>query len=504
MNARLTALLGVLPTPLLVLGSAHELYLRNQRELDGAVSVLVPFWLGAAAVAGLGAVLTALARRPWARVALVAYHAAGAAFLVYAFLRASSWGGHLAAWVLDQTAGALFVLAAYLAVVALFARRDPRAIAAPLALFGLVLLAQEAFRMGGRLSPDPGAAAAGGPPDLGPADARLPNVYHLVLDAFQPDLFDRVWPADAPLDGFVYFRGARALFGATAASMSSTFLSRRQPGPGRLDEALASPDALPLRLRAAGYRTVGYLPPRIYPDHDRAFDAVVWHGATLPPADAAALHRSLFARLWLATMLPTGPVDRLLGKNLFGLRADDMRDLRNQRMSTVTQPMVTLISFERFLREEPELPAAGRYTLVHLLVPHNPFVLTGDCGRGDAYKGTDALAQSECAARVLRRFLDRLRELGRLQDSVVLVHSDHGSNVRFENGVLVPTEHDHPALWLLKTAGAVGPLARRTEEVSLVDLTPTLLHAVGLPQRPSYEGRPLLGEPSTAGRTVTP
>jgi hypothetical protein len=489
---RTTLLLSVLPTPLLVLASAHELYLRNQRELDGAVSVLVPFWLGAAAVAALGAVLTALSRRGWARAALVAYHVAGAAFLVYSLLRASSWGGHLAAWVLDQTAGALFVLAVYGAAVALFARHDPRAIAKPLALFAAVLLAQEAFRLGTRLAPAAGAAAPGAAPDLGATDPRLPNVYHLVLDGFQPDLFDHVWPNDAALDGFVYFRGARALYDATAPSMSSTFLSRRPSPPDFMSEALASPDSLPARLRTAGYRSVGYLPPAVYPEHARVWDAVVWHGATLPPAAAAELHRSLFARLWLATTLPTGPVDRLLGKNLFGLAADDMRDLRNQRLSTLTQPIVTLLSFERFLRDEPQLPAAGRYTLVHLLVPHNPFVLTADCSQRDVRRGTDALAQSGCAALVMRRFLDRLRELGRMQGSVVLVQSDHGSNVRIEDGALVATEHDQSALWLLKTHGASGPLVRRDEQVSLLDLTPTLLQVMGLPLRPSYEGRPLL------------
>ncbi len=489
---RLALLFAVLPTPLIPLGSAHELYLRNQRELDGAVSVLVPFWLAAAAVAVLGAGLTALAGRTWARVALVAYHAAGATFLVCAFLRASTWGEHLAAWALDQTAGAVLVLAAYAALVTVAARRDPRTIAAPLALFAAVLLAQEALRLGRRLEPAPRARPPAAAPDPGPTDPRLPNVYHVVLDAFQPDLFDRVWPDDAPLDGFVYFRGARALFGATAPSMSSTFLSRRQPGPGGIPEALAAPDALPALLRAAGYRTVGYLPPSVYGEHPQAWDAVVWHEGTLPPAAAADLHRALFARLWLATTLPTGPVDRWFGKNPFGLSADDMRDLRNQRLSTVTQPLVTLISFDRFLGDEPSLPGTGRYTLVHLLLPHNPFVLTADCGQGDVRRGTDALAQSACAALVLRRFLDRLRELDRLRDSVVLVQSDHGSNVRFEQGVLVPTENDHPALWLLKPQGAPGALVRRDEAVSLVDVTPTLLQVLGLAPAPRHEGRPRL------------
>jgi hypothetical protein len=33
---------------------------------------------------------------------------------------------------------------------------------------------------------------------------------------------------------------------------------------------------------------------------------------------------------------------------------------------------------------------------------------------------------------------------------------------------------------------------RRDEEVSLVDVTPTVLQVLGLPQAPGYEGRPRL------------
>ena len=69
-RSRIVSLLSVLPTPLLVLGSAHELYLRNQQELDGVSGVLVPFWGGAGVAVALGLALVALAHRAWARTAL--------------------------------------------------------------------------------------------------------------------------------------------------------------------------------------------------------------------------------------------------------------------------------------------------------------------------------------------------------------------------------------------------------------------------------------------------
>jgi hypothetical protein len=484
----------VLPTPLLVLGSAHELFLRNQHELDGFVGVLRPFWLAAGLAAAVGFVLTRLQGRRWGRAALWAYHAVGGTFLVYSVLRALPWGDHIAAWTLDRTASVLILLLVSGVVVARSARHDPAIALKPLAAFAVVLLAHEAWRMGTRLAPAPTAETA---PEPAPAptgtDPSLPNIYHLVLDGFQPDHFDDAWPRDAPLDGFVYFREARSLFPATAPSMASLFTSRRDVrGPRFLQDALADPQSLPSRLRAAGYRTVAYLPPNIYPEPIGGFDGIVWHTVRLPPEQTGALHRWLFPRLWLAVALPADLVDRFSGAATLGLPPDELRQMRSLKGSTLTQPVSTLLSFERYLDHEAALPARGRYTLVHLLVPHNPYVLAADCTFSPAR--TDVLTQSRCAALVLRRFLGRLEALGRLRDSIVLVHSDHGD---WTGG---PLQAGQPALLLLKPERASGAAVRRSEPASLLDVAPTLLAAVGLPGGPAYEGRTLLGGGTVGGR----
>lgn len=496
-RSRIVSLLSVLPTPLLVLGSAHELYLRNQRELDGVSGVLVPFWGAAAVAIVMGWVLVALVHRGWARTALWAYHGAGGLFLLYSFLRAMPWNGHFAAWVLDQFPTALGLLGVYAATVAALSGRNLKAIASPLAVFAVALIAQESWRLGSRLSLPPILEDMAPAPTLEEARASLPNVYHLVLDSFEPDVFDRVWPADAPLDGFVYFTRTRSLFFATEPSMASVFSSRRPEHIPYLATALAAPESLPNRLRAAGYRTVAYLPPGVYPPGAGPFDAIVWHSAALSESERASLHRWLFLRLWVATTLPAGVVDRLAAGNLFGLDAEELRSLRNQRMSVLTQPVETLLSFERYLGHEATLPPVGRYTLVHLLVPHNPYVLAADCSHSDLRAKTDVLSQSRCATLVLQRFLDRLDRLGRLRDSVVLIHSDH-SSIPTENGAFVAKNGDNPALLLLKPRHGSGTLRRAGEPASLLDVTPTLLQMLGLPASPLHQGRllPLEGPAS--------
>ena len=96
--------LALLLPPVVVLGAAHELYLRNQGELDRTVSVLHPFWAAAAAaVLAAALVRRAGARAPF-RVALWAYYLGGLAFALWSFLRALPLADHLARWTLDTPA----------------------------------------------------------------------------------------------------------------------------------------------------------------------------------------------------------------------------------------------------------------------------------------------------------------------------------------------------------------------------------------------------------------
>jgi hypothetical protein len=390
---------------------------------------------------------------------------------------------------LDQSASVPLSLAAYLIALAALSRRDPAQVAGPLAVFAVVLLAQESWRLGTRLSAPYALAAEVTPPVLKGADASLPNVYHLVLDAFEPDIFDRVWPANAPLDGFVYFTRTRSFFGATVPSMATVFASLLPTGADRLLEAaFAADQSLLRRLGAAGYRSVAYVPPNIYPPKIDAFDAVVWHTASLPRAEAASLHRWLFFRLWLATVAPAGLINRVSGRNAFGFGADEMRSLTNQRVSVLTQPVTTVLSFERYLEHETELPESGRYTLIHLLAPHNPFVLAEDCRHRDIRAATSEVDQSRCAVRLMQQFLGLLDRLGRLRGSLVLIHSDHGTITEPPG----PSPKDYPALFLLKPPQATGPLRRVDEAVSLLDVTPTVLRLLGLEGSPLHQGRALM------------
>jgi hypothetical protein len=219
----------------------------------------------------------------------------------------------------------------------------------------------------------------------------------------------------------------------------------------------------------------------------------------------------VFLRVWAYGTLPRAVGERLAAGRFLGFGARFFPMASMERLSTYAQPVLSQLSMESLVELEPRLPARGRYTLVHLLLPHNPYLLRTDCSRGSASQPTDLAQQTECALLLLQRFLETLRRLGRLEDSVVLVHGDHGSGEVIRDGHLVPEK----AAWLrtvilVKPAGAGGPMRDAAEAARLVDIAPSLLALLGIEREAPFDGRVLrealaqpIGRSARAGTPAT-
>ncbi len=135
------------------------------------------------------------------------------------------------------------------------------------------------------------------------------------------------------------------------------------------------------------------------------------------------------------------------------------------------------------MKEEERLPASGRYSFTHLLMPHPPYVLRPDCSYEPSGAKTDMLAQTQCTMELLFDFLGVLQTLGRFEDSLILVHGDHGGHYRMRDGKLIDYRSRS-----LRSLLLVKPVGRGQEDrfevsprkSSLLDIAPTILDCVGI------------------------
>ncbi len=431
-RARLTRVLALLFPPVVVLSSAHELYLRNQAELGWTLSVLLLFWAAALATIAAGLVLQRTDRRRFVRVVLWAYYVAGFSFLLWGFLRALPQGAHVVRWILDTTPGAtIYGIGCTAALVAAARRKSPRWVEPALAVLAVVLTARDVALFATRLEkPPPPAAARDIVAEVGTGGSRaLPNIYHLLLDSFPDALLEPCLPAEATrlLDGFVRFRLASPVR-STEYVLPAIFTGRWVPAnePERLREALTGPTSLLSDLRRAGYRTLALVPVYIYAKSPSAVDSIVYHEESAPSVATSRLHAATFRQLWAYSTLPVAMIEPLARRSFFGLDAETFRAADALHAATSAGPVLSRAALNRLIELEPRLPDRGRYTLVHVMLPHPPHVLRSDCSDSGAAVTTDLKQQTDCTLLLVTRFLGRLHTLGRLAGSIVVIQGDHG------------------------------------------------------------------------------
>lgn len=335
--------------------------------------------------------------------------------------------------------------------------------------------------------------------------AGLPDIYHLVFDEFQTDMFVALLDENAKeeLRGVTWFPNASTPFGRTEMALASLFSGTpydyREPPADYIRKAFTSRQSLLTQLRSLGYQTIGLLHV-VYPrDASSPFQETYFHKDLAK--SVAADQRGLFVSLWLYAHLPEFLTQRVLPEHHFD-------QLESETLLPNDAPLVSLLSFRRFLEWESEtIRKGGRYIFVHLVLPHVPNVLSADCSYRRGRK-TTIVDQTSCAVGEIGAFLEMLRDQGRFKDALVLIHGDHGSRYVYEDGTLRPAQdryYGHDWSWarsrplvLIKPAG-VGPTQDfMTDEraTDLFDLFPTVFANLGRSAPIPLVGSSLLAEPA--------
>jgi hypothetical protein len=247
-------------------------------------------------------------------------------------------------------------------------------------------------------------------------------------------------------------------------------------------------------LKKTGYTTLAYVPGTPTAEVERAappeslrwLDYTVLHDLQVND-ELTQVNTTALWNLWLYSMLPD-PLKEAVGRRdwFTGLDLEDLRLLRRQRLLNRSAQATSYLGFQNVLSEEKDLPEFNRYTYVHLLIPHWPFNLRPDCSFQNEGK-TGPVEQSQCALKLIGEFVNLLKELGRFDRSLILIHGDHGAFFRVKDGVLTrgSRSRSQNALLLFKPFGATGDheLAVSSHETTLLDIKPTLLGSVASARR---------------------
>lgn len=495
--------LALVPTPLLVLVSpAVRLYLANQEDLHYQTGVLMPFVLAALLVLALGAGLWSRSERPLFRHLTWGYVLLGPFFLTFRFFSGlardlPSLLGLAVAWSVETVPGIALWATMWLAVSATLSHRARLgSMSKPMAAFGLLLLMGDAFTYlrEARPPPETGKAGLQAASSWEPPVTNGPNIYHIVLDELQTDVVEHVRTPDIDdgLSGFVYFPHNRAIYHSTVMSLSSTFTSSRydydRPRGEYIRNGFQS-SALIRTLVASGYQTVALVPesdPIL--THENAFQHVVHHVDNFERTPS--LNASAFRNLWLVANIPAVLLDWASGRGWLGERTEaEIRRTRAGRALTDSAPVASAMSFETLIENERALPDTGRYTFVHLLLPHSPYVVDEDCAY-DGMRSEAPFAQTLCTLGLVTNYLDELASLDRFERSLIVIHGDHGAPYRVHKGALRRSRARslETPLFIKAPGRARGRLERCELETSLLDVAPTILDIAEPTAEMDFEG----------------
>ena len=424
------------------------------------------------------------------------------------------------------------------------------------AVVGVALLVQGAYAHTAfvrRLSRDDilgGNRAASVP---APAANAPGNVYHILLDNYLGESFAYSTGADATrrYPGFTYYSRFNTNFPRTESS-EPAMIDGRLPQPGM---SVGQWPARALRegfwkdLAAANVGVWVYPYGRwLCPDY-----AVQCLASSDIEGDAQAdVTRDTTIDLWALRLFPAS-VRRALNARAASSRGAAPEatagfsvtsaigasfaggSRRSTTLSALPAQYFNIKLFDEMLADETRRPARGQYVYYHALLPHPPYIVNERC----EYVANPTAAASfywphvACANLLIERLVSELARLGRLDDSLIIVHADHGDmeflldaklpgrglDFALDPGArryqqpdttyaddyskFVQLNDGDPTAWrsmavevfssglLLAKFPRSTTYAEDTRPVQLLDIGPTVLAHFGAPIASSYAGTPI-------------
>jgi len=497
----LAALFPALLAPLqLLLFGPHTLFMANQQEFTAPFSTLAVHLVPVALALGLlfAAVGALLPKRFFAfycvglaAIGVVAWAQGNLMVGDYGVLNGQDieWSGHawrnrfeLPVWILVP---AIAVLAArYLLPAAVFASR-------------VLIALQTALLLVTAYQADPEAQPKWqGPPDAIFELSSKQNVFHFVLDGFQSDAFGDILRADPTemnrqFTGFTFFANHMGAFPTTIVSIPSMLTGspyRNQEPMRRFIAREFKKASLFGTLRSQGFQVDAISGLQ----YDRA-SASTYYRLPTPYVTYDAYTR--FAAWQLADLSLFRHSPHVLKPAIYNDQAWRLQQTWLGQSGDTPGRRYIPVNGQAFLQDYTGRVRVAHdrptYKYIHIGIPHWPVSVNADC----EYIGPKSLRrpnytdQAKCGIRRVGAFLDKLRELGLYDSSLILLSSDHGVALPPQNftddrdvfgAPLSEIAGSSLALLVVKPPNSSGPVRISQAPSAITDIPATIVDTLGL------------------------
>jgi hypothetical protein len=364
--------------------------------------------------------------------------------------------------------------------------------------------------------------------------SRAQNIIHIVLDEFQSDVFTEILHQDrlafdSTFSGFTYFEDHLAASPTTSMSMPAmlTGLAYRNdvPAPEFVQDAFKRSSIFE-KVSREGYDVdaMSIVPIPSFEDWLGPEATPNWKGSRFrirKPFISQGDYREVSSRLLLELSLfrhvphaaKAFSVERpdAFYRVIWMDRGESPSQIRRHEASNSVAFFEQFVSSMTVGRDRPV------YKLLHVGVPHRPVVVDGDCRfiGGTAMSRQSYMAQSRCAVKLVGQLLDRVRSLGIYESSLIIVSSDHGTDLHplgfkgvSDSLSLVPGPSTSrlpaivgsaKAIMFIKPPHRTGPVSVSSAPTTHVDLPSTILDILNLPGATTTES--MMRRPADQPRT---
>ncbi len=327
-------------------------------------------------------------------------------------------------------------------------------------------------------------------PDQLPSFSDEKNVIHIILDAFQANVFEHLLKEDPQLakqfSGFTFFRDALTSSDVTylsaPAALSGKAFTNEFPISQYHQQTLGGTNLY--TFLASNDYSIDVASPVWWNDGNDLFAS--YYRIPTPYTDREHAIQSA------ALLLLDISIYRQLPYFLKSFEYNHGNWQLSSRLIDRPEMQFQHFAHNEFLRDLATRMSAGanqaKYKFIHLVTPHAPLVSRADCSFTGAeleYTMGTFSTQSSCTLNGVLGFVRKLKALDLYDRSLIIIHGDHGGGVAFRmrdaQGNPTTSSQALHRVWgkplplvLVKPPGSGGRLEISDKPVSLLDIPATV------------------------------